>query len=312
MMTKEMHRIFRLGAVIALLCLGHGDAFAGYSRGGAFKYPGYGARAWGMGGAAVATVGDEGAVYWNPAMMALAGSPAVGASYINLVAGAQAQQSQLAYVHVIKKNRPGQSGRSLARHAAGAMYTNLRLGIQSGEGYNENALRLAYSYTPEYFVSFAVAADFLHSSSDVSGYRSKGTSMDFGFRFIVTKHATLGIVARNAFSRYSYHDGADFRREREFVIGLSTDRIRRVTVEADAVWTHGEPSRWIVGAETDYLFDVLALRAGFAVIRAGESRSVPYFGFGVHLNRLSLHYNANLDKENAFADTHRFTLSVEL
>jgi hypothetical protein len=314
MKRKHVHRIIWVGVFIAAVCAGRGDALAGsgYSQGGAFKSPGYGARAWGMGGAAVATVGDESSIYWNPAMMARANSPIVGASYINLVAGTKAQQSQIAYLHVLKKSRPDHKGATMARHALGALYTNLRLGIQSGEGYDENILRLAYSYTPDYFVSFAVAADLLHSSSDVSGYKSKGTSIDLGLRFIVTKHTTLGIVARNAFSRYSYLDGADFRREREFAIGLSVDAIPHVTAEADAVIAHGKPSRWILGAESDYLFDVLALRAGFAVIKAGESRNVPYVGFGVNFNRLTLHYNANLDTENAFADTHRFTLSVEL
>jgi hypothetical protein len=304
--------VIAAGIIAAVVVAGWESAYAGFSKGGAFVSPGYGARAWGMGGAVVATLDDEGSVYWNPGMMALVGANTVGASYIDLVAGATAHQSQLAYVHVLKTNDPDEADRTMARHAAGALYTNLRLGIQSGESYEENTLRVAYAYTPDYFISFAFAAEAFASHSDVSGFNARGTSVDGALRLMLTKNVTLGLVVRNAFSRYSYTDGADFKREREFALGVSTAATQFARIEGDMVWAHGDPSRWLIGAESDYLFGLLALRAGFAVIKAGESRSLPYFGFGVRYSRLTLHYNANFDKETAFADTHRFTLSVSL
>jgi len=315
MKVNHLHKVLNLVAVavfVAILGAGHRDAFAGFSRGGAFKSPGYGARAWGMAGAAVSTIDDEGAVYWNPAMLALVGSSTVGASYIDLVPGASAHQSQLAYVHVIQQTDHDTTVRHVARHVVGALYTNLRLGIHSGESYDENTLRLAYAYTPDYFLSFAIAGDVFASTSEVGGFKSKGTSVDLAFRIMLTENVTVGLVARNAFSRYSYNDGTDYRREREFVLGIASRRISYVTIEGDVVWAHGDASRWVLGAETQYLFNVLALRGGIAAIRTGESRTVPYFGFGARISRLSLHYNASLDNENAFADTHRFTLSVSL
>ena len=311
-MTNELRRIVVLLASVTVLCVGPVDALAGFSMGGAFKSPGYGARAWGMGGAAVATVDDEGSVYWNPGMMALAPSNTVGASYINLISGATAHQSQLAYVHVLNIHDTGESGIKVGQHAIGVMYTNLRLGIQTGEGYDENLFRLAYAYSPDPLVSFAIAWDIFASSSEVGGFDSRGTSVDGALRLLLTENTTVGVVARNAFSRYSYSDGEDFRREREFVLALSSRSFRFLTVEGDLVYSHGDPSRWIVGAESDYMFGVLALRAGVAAIRTGESRTVPYFGFSARLRRIALHYNANMDTENAFADTHRFTVSVSL
>jgi len=299
-------------AAAAMILASHGAAVAGYSEGGAFKVSGYGARAWGMGGAAIVTVDDESAVYWNPGMMALVPSNSVGASYINLVAGATAHQSQLAYVHALQVSKPDEYGKTVARHAVGALYTNVLLGIQGGEDYDENIFRLAYAYTPDYFVSFAIAWDIFASTSTVGGFKSKGTSVDGAVRLMLTENLTVGLVARNAFSRYSYYDGTDFRREREFVLGMATGAVPFVTVEGDVVMAHGGVSRLVAGAETDYLFDVLALRAGISMINTGESRTVPYFGFGARVSRLAVHYNATLDQENAFADTHRFTLSFSL
>ena len=83
-------------------------------------------------------------------------------------------------------------------------------------------------------------------------------------------------------------------------------------IEGDMVYAHGGTSRWIAGAETDYMFGVLALRAGVAAIQTGESRTVPYYGMSVGARWLFIHYNANMDADNAFADTHRFTLSISL
>lgn len=308
----------RIAAVAAVWCALTGsatDALAGYSLGGAFKSPGYGARAWGMGGAAVATVADESAVYWNPGMMAQAPDNIVGAAYINLVPGTTARQSQLAYVHVRGWHDTGEDGLSVGRHAFGLMYTNLHLGIQTGESYDENVLRVAYSYAPDPLVSFAIAWDVFASSSGVEGFDSRGTSVDGAIRLQLTERTTVGMVARNAFSRYSYDDGTDYRREREFVLGLSSRAITHVAIEGDMVYAHGGPSRWILGAESDYMFGVLALRAGVAAITTGENRTVPYFGMSVGSRwprRLAIHYNANMDTDNAFADTHRFTLSVSL
>jgi hypothetical protein len=265
-----------------------------------------------MGGAAVATVCDEGAVYWNPAMLSLLPSRLVGASYVNLVAGATARQSQLAYARIIKTSEQDDVRGAVARHAVGALYTNLMLDIQGGKSYDENTLRVAYAYTPDYFISFGVAGEVFVSSSGVPGFDAVGSSVDAALRLQLLEELTLGFIARNAFSRFSYDDGTDFNREREFVIGASTSAVYRTALEGDLVFAYGGLSRAIVGGETEYFFDLLALRAGFAVFNSGESRYVPYLGFGLSLDRFKLHYNANLDDENAFEDTHRFSLSVAM
>lgn len=319
-MTKHLPQSLRaaVAAAIVLACTGS-PARAGYSEGGAFHDPGYGARAWGMGGAAVATVDDESAVYWNPAMLARIGRPSAGASYINLVPGATARESQVVYARALGRLAPDDEGVAIARHAAGAMFTNLHLDLSSGGGYDENILRVAYAFTPDEFITFGAAADLLFSSSDVDGFRAVGSSVDGAARVAITRDLTLGVVVHNAFSRYSYSNGDDYQRDRAATVGAAWRARRRGggswgTIEGDVIYNHGGLARGVIGAETRYWLDLLSLRAGFARIETGQSRSVPYLGFGLRAlrNRLTLHYNANFDREQAFQDTHRFSLSVTL
>jgi hypothetical protein len=300
-------------ALVASIVFGAGRAKADYSRGGAFTTPGYGARAWGMGGAATLTVEDEGAVFWNPAMMGrFQARNLIGASYVNLVAGATAHQSQLAYGRTLEAGTPDEGRRPFARHAVGALYTNVHFGIQGGVDYDEHTFRIAYAYTPDPFISFGIAGDLLISRSDVPDFDALGSSVDFALRAALLEEVSLGFVARNAFSQYRFDYGDQVVREREFVLAVATDALPVVAAEGDIVWARNDVARLALGAETDYLFDRLALRAGFALIRIGESRSVPYAGFGFRAGAVTLNYNANFDKDTAFSDTHRFSMSVSL
>ncbi len=295
------------------VCVATG-ARADYSEGGAFRLPGYGARAWGMGGAAIATVDDESAVSWNPAMLSLIGANTAGASYINLIPGATARQSQVAYAHILQRATHDDGQQTYGRHVVGAMYTNLSLELAGGENYSENFVRLAYAYAPDYFVSFAIAGDLFFSDSDIPGFDALGSSVDFAARLTLTEHIRVAAVARNAFSRYSFDKGQDFRKQRAFVFGASTDALQHVTVEGNLVFDHGDLARTIGGFESDYFLNVLAIRAGYALLDSGESRGIPYFGFGLRAmnGRFLIHYNANLDDDKAFEDTHRFSLSVSI
>ena len=305
-------RLQMLLVAVVLTCLPT-LARADYSLGGAFRHPGYGARAWGMGGAAVATVDDESAVYWNPAMLALVRGSTIGASYVNLVQGTTSQQSQLAYVHVIARNR-GEGGRDSARHVAGLLYTNINLGIAESNSYNENLLRLVYAFTPEHFISVGFSLEAFFSTSDVDNFGGKGTTVDGSLRLQLTENTTVGLVVRDAFSRYSFDDGADFQKERNWTLGIGFAGLPFVSIEGDAVYDHGGVSRLVAGAETDYIFGHLALRAGGSSLRSGTSRTVMHAGLSVRAlaERLNLHYNYNLDEATAFEDTHRFTLSFVL
>jgi hypothetical protein len=289
-----------------------GRARAGYSRGGPFNAPGYGARAWGMGGAAVARGGSEEAIYWNPAFLARLSANTVGLSYVNLVPGVKARQSYLAYARILKPFDREEAERPTARHAAGVMYQNLSLGLAGDGGYSENVLRLAYSYTPQEFISFGVGASVLVSRSDVAFFDSKGSAFDFGLRLQLSGRAAFGFVARNAASRVMYEDGHDETLTRSYSFALAYERFHGVDTETALTFAHGGLSRAAWGLQYSLLSGVLAVRGAVSYLASGESRVIPHLGLGVEYGKMSIDYNANLDREKAFEDTHRFSISVKL
>lgn len=285
-------------------------ASAESSRGGSFRLPDYGARGWGMGGAAIATVNDESAVEWNPAQLALLQSHVVGASYVNLVPGTTARQSQIAYARVIERRA---DDTTIARHAAGVQYTNLHLQVAGGESYDENHVRLAYAYTPDPFLTFAAGATVFFSSSDIPNFGAIGSSIDFALRVNLTRSVNIGLVGHDLFSRYNYDDGSEFSKTRSVILGVATTAIPYARAEFDIAYEHGSYSRTMIGAESDYIMGHLTLRAGFASLSAGETRSIPYFGLGIRGGKagLVLHYAASFDDgDEAFGNTHRFSLGL--
>jgi len=305
---------FAYGILLGLLVTAFaGDAFAQASVGGAFRQPGYGARVWAMGGAGSATVGDESAIYWNPAMLALLPKDAIGFSYVNLVPGTKAQQSQFAYAKILSSNGSDEGHRT-TRHVIGILYTNLRLGINDDNRYTENLLRASYAFSPDHFITFGASMEGFFSSSSVDNFGALGTTVDAAIRLNLTRRTTVAVVARDLFSRYSYDDGRDFKKDRGFVLALGYHALRNLKLEGDAWWNYGKISRYILGAETDYLLGHLALRAGVASLRTVEPRTVPYAGIGVRLikSHVNIHYTVNMDNEAALEDTHRFTLSILL
>jgi hypothetical protein len=278
------------------------------SPGGAFRLPAYGARGWGMAGAFVVRVDDESAVDWNAAGLAFA-PRAAGASYLQLVEGVSAGQSQLVFTMPIASERHENGA---ARHAAGAMFTNLSADVVGGDSYRENYLRLAYALTPEPLVSFGLAATAFTSSSGVPGFDAWGTSFDISGTLSLSRAWSMALVARDVFSRYSYDDGRDFEKETQYVLGLAWQRASLFAVEGNVVRSYGGWARASLGVESEYFLSHLALRGGVAWLSAGESRAVPSFGASVRAlsNRLTLHYGATLDEEDAFGRTHRVSLAV--
>ncbi len=286
-------------------------AFAGYSSGGGFSAPGYGARAWGMGGAAVAFGSDEAATYWNPALLSLLGSHRIGLSYVDLVPGADARNSFLAYAGPLKKGDVDAPGLDFAAHAMGVLYGNLMLELSDGQKYTENSLLLAYSYSPEYFVSFGVGMDLLFSSSDVGGFDAKGTAFTAGLRLALSRRISVGFVARNIFSRLLFDSGGDDELGRSFTLGAAYTIMHGVVVEGDLVGAFGGLARAVAGCEGKFFSDVLAVRGGISSVTAGENRVLPHLGLGVLVRNVQLDYNANFDSGEAFGTTHRFSLAVD-
>lgn len=304
---KTLTRILIVTIVCAVV--GPLAAHAESSQGGAFRLPAYGARGWGMAGAFIVIVDDESAVDWNPA--GLAGTPrTAGASYLQLIEGVTAGQSQLVFTMPLSRERH-ETG--IARHVAGAMLTHLGVDVAGGETYSEDYLRLAYAFTPEPLVSFGFGASGYVSSSGVAGFDGSGTSVDFTGRLSLSKSLSTALVARDVFSRYTYGDGRTHEKEPQYILGLAW-YTPHIAFEGDVVRSFGNWSRVSIGAESAYLFSHVAVRGGISWLSGGEGRAVPAFGVSARAfaNRLTLHYGAALDDEDAFGRTHRMSLAVRI
>lgn len=298
-----------IAVVVAGLLLPPTAARAGYSDGGGFTAPGYGTRPWGMGGV-VAIGGDESAIYWNPALLVELDRNRIGFSYVNIVPGAEAYQSQIAYAHILKRGPENEPGLAFNVHTVGALYENLRIELSDGQAYRENLLRLAYAYSPLYFVTVGASFNVMTSSSDVTGFGSDGTAIDIGGRVALFRGVMLGIVVRNALSEVKFDDSTTQSIGRSLTIGAAYRGIRNLAIEGNVESKFGSISRYVLGGEYRAYSDVLAVRAGLSSQSAGESRTVPHLGMGVQYERLRIDYNANFDSDDAFDTTHRFSLGL--
>lgn len=310
-MIATTNRIATFVAAAGLALLVAGPAAADYSKGGAFSAPGYGTRSWGMGGV-IGIGNDEGAVYWNPALLAELDRNRLGFSYVNIVPGAEAHQSQLAYAHVLRRGVENEAGLAFNIHTVGALYENLRIELSDGQSYSENSLRLAYAYSPFYLVTIGAGFTVHRSSSDVNGFGSKGTSVDIAGRIALLPGITVALVSRNTLSQIDYEDNTSVTLPRSFTIGAVYTRVSNLAIEGDVEAKFGSFSRFVLGGEYRLYSDLLTIRAGVSSMNAGQSRGVPHLGMGVYYQRVRIDYNADFDSEDAFDTTHRFSLGVGL
>lgn len=306
-MTAQRARIV-LVCALAALSLAAPRARADSSRGGAFNLPRYGARAWGMAGAVIVRIDDESALDWNPAGMAEA-TRSAGLSAVELVPDAFLTQAQAAYVMPLGHSRNPETG--VTRHAAGAMYTNLSADVGGGETYSENHVRIGYAYSPQPVITFAFAGHLAFAKSGVDNFNAWGTGVDMAVKARLTRTWALALVARDVFSRNTFEDGRDDHNEREYAVGIAHRATGDIDIEANFVYVHDGWLRTLVGAETPYLFDRVALRSGVAIRSAGEGRLEYAFGLSVRATgRVLVHYAATIDDEDAFGTVHRLSLAV--
>ena len=306
-----MRRVALAVACVLAVCAGEASrARADSSLGGAFLLPGYGARAWGMAGAIAARIDDESAVEWNPAGMSRAHRSA-GLAYVELVPESFVTQAQATFVMPFGPPPDPETG--VSHHAAGAMFTNFNADLGDGFTYQENHLRLAYAWSPQPLASFGFAGSVFYSQSDVANFDGWGTAFDLGGRLSLTQDWTFALVGHDVFSRYSYDDDRDYKKETQYVVGLARQDLYGVDLEVDVVYVHEGWHRALFGAETQYIFGYVALRGGVGMLSAGDARTTYSFGASARAaDRLFVHYGAQIDEEDAFGTMHRFSLAVRL
>lgn len=311
MMQRPAYVLFvALVMAVSIAILAAGPASAGYSTGGAFNAPGYGARQWGMGGAGIAHAADEGSIYWNPAMLSLMTTNRIGFSYIDLIEGTDAQQTYIAWAHILSRGPEHEPGYGYNKHTVGVIYSNLGLTLADDQSYSENVMRFAYTYAPRYFFSLGASVGVLFSSSDVNRFGSKGTTLDFGGRLAILPGTTIAFSARNAMSQVNYEDDINLSLPRVVTLAVAYKDTRGVSLEGDLIIAHEQINRLVVGGEGIFFERILQLRGGLAAFNTGAVRMVPYAGLGIELYNIRIDYNANFDSEDALGKTHRFGLGI--
>jgi hypothetical protein len=149
------------------------------------------------------------------------------------------------------------------------------------------------------------------SESRVDGFDAWGTAIDFAGELSLSAKWAVAVVGRDLFSRYTYDDSHDYKKEPEYIVGVARQG-SRFALEADVVRAYGNWSRVSAGAETEYFFSHVALRGGVEWLSSSEPRTIPSFGLSVRADRLTLHYGASIDDDEALGNTHRFSLAVRI
>lgn len=269
-----------------------------------FLKVGVGARSLAMAGAAVSTVDDANAIYWNPARLAGLDKTSVTATYASLF---EDQSQGFLGVALPMKN--------LGVFGVGVDYLTVgeiekRAGdSESPDGtFNnqESALSLSYGRQGVLGKNLDLGGNFKLIRQSLDTKNESAYALDLGAAYRMTKTLTAGITVQNIGSKLGpdplpllVKAGADGR--------LFSDRLT-VALDGDA-WIKDERYTGSFGTEF-WLAKPLALRAGYRFgqgsTHLGGATGLSV-GFGFRLNPVTLDYafvpTGDLD------DTHRITFS---
>jgi hypothetical protein len=284
---------------------------AEFSSGGTFLAVGHGARAHGLGGAAVSLTRDDAAAYWNPANLAWIGArPGVTVMHAELLPEIHHGYDTFTFGRTAGRRLgdPEQLMRP-ARWGYGVYLSHLRITFESGD-WTETAAQLAGAFALNNFASVGAALKGLQLRNDFEAGDANGAGLDVALSLLVTERLSAAVVGRDLWTRIGY----DTHRWETLASSIQMGaeyRLRRAwSAEADFVLREGNLQRAMLGVEWLAVRDVLALRGGWTALRAGRARNFPSAGAGVRFGRFELDYGASFDNDDSFGIGQRVSLHI--
>ncbi len=300
----------RMLVFVAALAGAHAVHAETYARGGVFLPLGHGARAHGLGGAAVVSTLDDAAVAWNPANLTWL-PPGAGLTLMHaeLLPGIDDGYETASYGRAAgPRLGSGDEVRRPARYGYGLLFTHLGLDFATSS-WSENALTLAGAIALENFISVGAGVKLLGVANDFADGDGRGVGLDLAFSALVTDRLTAALVVHDAWTRVRFDTRTWQTQSRTFDAGIAL-RVRTAWLaEVDVrMGTHLQSTA--VGLEWNARRDLLWLRGGWTSLETGSGRGYPSAGAGLRFDRFGLDYGVSFDDAGGLDLGHRVSLHI--
>lgn len=299
--------------VLALGCLRALPAgAANFSTGGTFLQLGHGARAHGLGGAGVALLRDDSALYWNASNLPwLQSRVAATFMHARLLPGVDDGYNTGSVAHAVGARR-GEPEQDLRPHpfGYGIFVSHLGFDFDSGSTWGETAFVLGAGYAFTNFASIGMGLKALRVSNDFESANATGSGLDLSLTVLVTDWLSAAIVGRDVWTRVRWDTSSWENLHPTMTVGFEARPGARWTLVGDFVVRERATQRLLWGLEWQALRELAWLRLGLSTLTPGETRTYPSFGFGITHRHARVDYGVAFDHEDALDTAHRFSLGI--
>ena len=286
---------------------------ADFSTGGTFLRLGHGARAHGLGGAGVALLRDDAAVYWNAANLAWL-QPHVGVTFMHatILPGVTDGYRTGSAAHAVGPLL-GELGQPVRPHrfGYGAFLSNMGFDFESGLRWSETTFLAGAGYAFTNFASIGASLKSLRVSNDFQSADASGEGLDLALTVLVTNWLSAAIVGHDVWTRVRWDTSTSETLEPAMTLGFEVRPASGWAALLDILWRESATQRVSLGVEWQAYREMLWLRGGLTTITPGETRTYPSFGLGVHHRRILVDYGASFDGGDSIDTVHRFSLGVQ-
>jgi hypothetical protein len=257
----------------------------------------------GMGGAYAALAQGSGAPYHNPAAMGFSEERFAGVSYADLGSMGLVRNVYLDYV------QPDRG------YGASGIYWNWRgtevegPGGKGELGYSENTLCYALAKRIGQYISVAAAVKGYFIVTDIQDAGGKGAGLDLALYAAPDPFSTLGLVVRNAISRFAWDTGLADNLPLELEIGGSYLILDQLVAVAELRFEKSHYTGFSLGGEYSVVPEVFMVRGGFT---RRFDRTSPAFGLGFRHQTFRFDYAAEMDGgTSGLGTTHRAGMTID-